>query len=68
MTEGNGYRCTKLARFYFNVEIDRKFWHSNIHGQRYSLNKNKRSKGIRQCPINLCTSPMMVHKIAPSVD
>ena len=25
-------------------------------------------KGIRQWPINLCTSPMMLHKINPSID
>ena len=26
------------------------------------------SKGIRHWPINRCTSPMMIHKITPSVD
>ena len=26
------------------------------------------SKGKRQWPMNLCTSPMMIHKITPSVD
>ena len=26
------------------------------------------SKGIRQRPINWCTSPMVIHKITPSVD
>ena len=26
------------------------------------------SKGIRQRPTNLCTSPMMIHKITPSAD
>ncbi len=26
------------------------------------------SKGIRQWPINWCTSPMIMHKIIPSVD
>ena len=26
------------------------------------------SKGIRQWPINLCKSPMIMHKITPSVD
>ena len=26
------------------------------------------SKGLRQWPINICTSPMMMHKIAPYVD
>ena len=28
----------------------------------------QRSKGIRQWPINCCTSPMMIEKITPSVD
>ena len=28
----------------------------------------QRSKGVRQRPINLCTSLMMTHKITPSVD
>ena len=26
------------------------------------------SKGIRQLPINLCTSTMIIHKITPSID
>ena len=26
------------------------------------------SKGIRQLPINWCTSPMMIHKIIPAVN
>ena len=29
---------------------------------------NQGAKGIRQCLINLCTSPMIIHKITPSVD
>ncbi len=29
---------------------------------------NQGSKGIRQWPIYLCTSPMMIHKITPSVN
>ena len=30
--------------------------------------KSKESKGIRQWPINLCTSPMIIHKITPFID
>ena len=26
------------------------------------------SKGIRHWPINLCTTPIMIHKITPYVD
>ena len=32
------------------------------------LRDSQGSKGIRQLPINLCTSPMSIHKITPSVD
>ena len=32
------------------------------------LDKIQGCKGIRQFPINLCVSPMMTHKIDPSVD
>ena len=34
----------------------------------YEEGKKQVSKGIIQWPINLCTSPMMIHKITPSVD
>ena len=30
--------------------------------------KKQESKGIRQCLINISTSPMIIHKITPSVD
>ena len=32
------------------------------------VNNCQGSKGIRQWTINCCTSPMMTHKITPSVD
>ena len=37
----------------------------NIHKTKENM---QGSKGIRQWPINLCTSPMMIQKINPSVD
>ena len=38
-------------------------------GTEHSTNlKIQGSKGIRQWPINSCTSPMMIHKIIPYVD
>ena len=34
----------------------------------YKVDSIQGSKGIRQRPINLCTSPMMIQKITPSID
>ena len=43
--------------------------HVNEHVIRFVfLCISQGSKGTRQCTINLCTSPMMIYKLIPSVD
>ena len=51
------YNCIVVSKFNMKMLYSHK-----------CMRLNQESKGIRQWPINLCTSPMMIHKITPSLD